>query len=800
MLAIGELQKEMGPDMRVSAESALFDEEEDTETIDGVDQSHWLASYNALGAAALNASFTPEGGSALSIADTYTSKRENMFRRWLLSLPEGMENDTDAPNSTSGWNDTNSVVLVGEGTLGAAASDQITRAYLTSVGKSGRQAWWIGPENHKARINLAKNPRSLGNDSWETARGDTSEVGAGALPGLEVLDDDVALGDKLITTQTLRPAQIAEDEVRDHFFDLTAHGRGVLASVRSGHLKKDLSLLFEKDNSELPAPYKFNSGATQEPSIRPMSPDLLERSPKITNRHFASWTNMHQILRMYRRDNTTPSRGTGASDSLEWSKSTPYATAQIPLLYRDKTNSNQWHGDNSYLRLPVLAKLTFIYSLMTERVAPGSTTDLRYRLYLVYTPVYTYWNPYNTELRIPDNTLGCLSSTYQVLPMRTQLYLGSIAQGTEPASLSTGNAHSFLRSGTGGEIIFGPGEIKLFSHTTIGPQSGGQLSPLDLVAGFDPKAYGGDRLQVGVRNASENPGIAISFGHSVWGGNVGYGNTAGSLCHTPFWLPAGSDRDYAFNWNYPVMYQNDWFNLAQTYTPLTADPKPVGGVAKRPGNIRPWIFTDSDPVPVGYAQLVLKGLSEFDYESISWAKDWRCRNWIQSPPFYFGNNLYMSEDATIAHTQRLDNPYVMNFGPMSEAEMLKVVGHIGKRAFLGSGSNPFEKVTAAPALELPTAPVASLAGFSGMRINPGWANPVAMNPELSIESTGGNEHQQILPLLRSRQDDRISERGHRPGYRQFFHASDVAPRRYSQGFQQLRQRGSCGPGGSARQH
>ena len=142
---------------------------------------------------------------------------------------------------------------------------------------------------------MAKNPRNLGRRLGDRP-GSTSEVGVGALPGLEVLDDDVALGDKLITTQTLRPAQVTEDKVRDHFFDLTAHGRGVLASVRSGQLKKDLSLLFEKDNSELPAPYKFNSGATEEPSIRPMSSDLLERSPKITNRHFASWTNTRQVL------------------------------------------------------------------------------------------------------------------------------------------------------------------------------------------------------------------------------------------------------------------------------------------------------------------------------------------------------------------------------------------------------------------------------------------------------------------------------------------------------------------------
>jgi hypothetical protein len=100
--------------------------------------------------------------------------------------------------------------------------------------------------------------------------------------------------------------------------------------------------------------------------------------------------------------------------------------------------------------------------------------------------------------------------------------------------------------------------------------------------------------------------------------------------------------------------------------------------------------------------------------------------------------MYISEDNTTAHTQRVENPYVMNFGPMSMAEMGKVVFHDKEKAFLGSGTAPFEKVSSVPALELPTAPAGSLAGFSGMRINPGWAKPSAMNSELSVEGTGGN--------------------------------------------------------------
>ncbi|MCU0781334.1 MAG: hypothetical protein MUF04_09575, partial [Akkermansiaceae bacterium] len=238
MIALGELQKEMGPDMRVSAEAAIFDRSQDTEAIDDVDQPHWLASYDAWGDW-LNARYTRSGGNSLAIRDTYTPRRQAMFRRWLLSLPEGMTTQDGAPLKISSWDATNSVVMVGEGTLGQAVAssqpEKITRAYLKPVGQTGRHAWWIGPENHKARIDLANKPRSLSNDAWETAQGDTAEVGAGSLKGLQRLDTDTTLPDRLITVATLRPAAVPKERVGELFYDLTATSRGVLASVRTGH-------------------------------------------------------------------------------------------------------------------------------------------------------------------------------------------------------------------------------------------------------------------------------------------------------------------------------------------------------------------------------------------------------------------------------------------------------------------------------------------------------------------------------------------------------------------------------------
>lgn len=90
MIALGELQKEMGPDMRISAESALLDTDPSTEKMDGVTRSRWMASYNAWGNW-LNASYTSPGGGSMTVDKTYEPGRKSMFRRWLLSLPQDQE-------------------------------------------------------------------------------------------------------------------------------------------------------------------------------------------------------------------------------------------------------------------------------------------------------------------------------------------------------------------------------------------------------------------------------------------------------------------------------------------------------------------------------------------------------------------------------------------------------------------------------------------------------------------------------------------------------------------------------------
>ncbi|NNM31266.1 MAG: hypothetical protein HKO57_17270 [Akkermansiaceae bacterium] len=706
VLALGELQEEMGPDMRVSAEAAIFDQDPDSAEIDGVAQSRWLASYHSWGTW-LNAAYTPpDGGSTLQIQDTYTAGRKPMFRRWLVSLPDDMSGDVDAPLRATGLDDANSVVLVGKGTLGAAAQshpDRVTRAHLTPVNKTGRQAWWIGPENHKARVDKARQPRELTVDHWEASQGDTADVGVGLLPGLGALESDGTLSDKLATLPTLRPAGIDAEVVGQHFFDLTASSRGVLASVRTGHLKKDLSLLFEQEKAELPEPYRFDSDDVREPSIRPMSPEIADK-PVLRERHFASWNRMRHFYRMYRRDSDAEARafddgGTDGSPGLRWAGSKPWTDCNVSTYF------SAWDGQDTYVRFPILTNITYILSLKTDPGNTRGTYDLRY----VASPVYVYWNPYNVELRVPDVAMTTRTYLAQVHPLVGRFFTGRTHK--KDVVLRFDDDYARMMSGNGRDIVFRPGEFRIFT-----PEPGNIIrgNLLDMLPGFDPQSYGGLYATVGSYTPDQRPRFAMRFGHETnrWLFNMQFGNTPASFVSFRYWTPTGDYRPRSY---LPFHHHVDWFNTAQTSTFITPPAAPD-----------PWVF-DGDLLPVGYFQLVLKGIHDHDYATIGWEQDWRCRNWIQAPPFYLGKGLYMSEDETIGNTQRIDCPYELRFGPLLGAgrDVDDIIQHVGHSAIMGID----ERVTAVPSLELPTAPVASLAGFAAMRINPGWVDIATLNPD-----------------------------------------------------------------------
>ncbi|MFK7849842.1 MAG: hypothetical protein AB8D78_02590 [Akkermansiaceae bacterium] len=708
VLALGELQMEMGPDMRVSASASILDENPETEVIDGVENPNWLASYESWGNW-LNHEHEVDG-STIDIQSTYVEGREPMFRRWLVSLPASQQETIDT--SRVELSENSSVLLVGTQSAGADLKNHV-RAHLVDVTNTGRYAWWVGAENQKAKVGLAARTRDLATDEWAVAQGTTAQVGVGAMSGMEAIDAASEEIDQLVsrvfTLQTLAVPTLGvdDDATKNHFFDLTNISKGILTNVRSGGLKKDLSLLLDRNNDDLPSPYQFENGANVEPSIRPLSGDILAEGAVLPNRPFASWPAMRHYYRMYRVDSDTTLSGSnhsGGHGSLSWDGETPYTEVLSPRDFRDTRSA--WTGEDAYLRLPIIAKLTFLHSIKTEPNPDAADERLVRHL---FSPVVTLWNPYNTEMRFPSGIVGMPAAINHSWPTRGDIYRDG-ARGPSSGASGLGSHAVFFSSESGAEITLNPGELKVFSYRDIYADSNDRHQ---LYPGFDPSAIGGvvnnnNRSYPEDEIEAQKIGIRITF-DSYFGWNRQNGHTPGSLSAGLLW----GNQFYHYM---PNLYQIDWFNTSQTLTNITDETT--------------YFSTSDDPVLVGYTQLALKGFSQSSYETINWKEDWRVRNWIQSPPFYFGNGLYMSEDASTAHTQRLDSPYAISFGPVSALELPKVVGHIGEGAFLGSGTSPYEKVTAVPALELPTAPISSLAGFSGMRMSPGWIWSEELNPDV----------------------------------------------------------------------
>ncbi|MGB0993927.1 MAG: hypothetical protein ACPG32_15845, partial [Akkermansiaceae bacterium] len=78
MLALGELQKEMGPDQRVTGRAAILDSSTETPEADGVGHPHWLGTWNAW----------DDWLNSSAITSAYQKGRASRFRRWLVSHPD----------------------------------------------------------------------------------------------------------------------------------------------------------------------------------------------------------------------------------------------------------------------------------------------------------------------------------------------------------------------------------------------------------------------------------------------------------------------------------------------------------------------------------------------------------------------------------------------------------------------------------------------------------------------------------------------------------------------------------------
>ncbi len=266
IIAIGQLQRQAGPDQRVTAIADIAGDDsgnpvaagvgpKNRSSVNGIDKGlssiqsgtrHWTGVWK-------NESADPGN-------DIFIETPSPLFQAWLISGNEARAADnrlvpgdaTFAIGTSGAVSDpAKAVVLVGEGSVGGSAPDPLERyvvAPLVGIGKergdrpAGRYAWWIGDEGIKARINIPQTQTDgtlyaslpAQRRGWESIDGLESYPLPDS-PGNESLSKVVSL----LETDLLMPDATAD--LRSNFHSATTDSVAVISDVLAGGTRIDLT-------------------------------------------------------------------------------------------------------------------------------------------------------------------------------------------------------------------------------------------------------------------------------------------------------------------------------------------------------------------------------------------------------------------------------------------------------------------------------------------------------------------------------------------------------------------------------
>jgi len=281
ILAIGELQKQAGPDQRVTATADIAGDASglavNAGTPPGNDKTITGASKGlspvAPGTRRWTGVWQNASTSPTPDIETYTKTPSPKFLQWLVSGNEGEKTPVMTPASAAcslGATGTVSdpktaVVLVGAESVGDPSSDTlggyvavplVAIAGTAASGKrqSGRYGWWVGDEGVKARINMSTtntDPDSYASLSaqrrgWETIAG-FDGYPAPAAAGQDSLARTVSLPTAALLLSTVSTGAGAATPLQSVFHSATADSRAVIADTLSGGTRIDLTALMNGD-------------------------------------------------------------------------------------------------------------------------------------------------------------------------------------------------------------------------------------------------------------------------------------------------------------------------------------------------------------------------------------------------------------------------------------------------------------------------------------------------------------------------------------------------------------------------
>jgi Tfp pilus assembly protein PilX len=376
-LALGELQKQAGPDQAITASSAILPGK--------VEQTGWTGTW--------------------SNAPNADPKEV----RWLVS--------GDRPDPLSTGAEESLTLVDPSGATGSSDPVKAPAVTIDVQGQTpqGRYAWWIGDEGVKARVDIDRPAATPSSDRERVALSQSP-----AAPGLaslgdaweKVASDDGTGRSMMISMPTAALATADPDVPADHFADLTTGGFGLPVNVIDGAMKADLSLIFDRS----------------------------QKSKKYAARYFGgtAGSSTHNGAAIYQFTVSDPkkfylsqtlSKNGGLPVGPNWGNLWNYATlwqnasgqeypvvGAFPVPWADlryrtwlpytNHNAGPFQSDQQHVNSPlqpVVSLLQMGFRLKAKPAplpagSPPNATPL-FRAQVELKPVFGLWNPYNVTLR-----------------------------------------------------------------------------------------------------------------------------------------------------------------------------------------------------------------------------------------------------------------------------------------------------------------------------------------------------------------------------------------------------------------
>lgn len=547
MLAIGDLQKSAGPDQRVTAAADILPAAKPAAT----GRAHWTGVWDTT-------AFDP------AKPDT------KAFVRWLVSDTSTTPADATAAAGTDD-------VLIFKGKDDSSSVRVPKVAVNTGTANAGSYAYWVEDEGLKADLGWNEgeftDPEREQSARLTAAPGPDYETFGGAFSGKA--DYPIRKGADNAWLDNLDKALSAADMpfvvgetgsqsawLRERRHDMTLRSRGVLADVKLGGLRRDLSLAFEMDgDADVTAgeqPTKFNQqdgefvggndrlaapqaalgmGGIKERFLyrdvqgsgTPFSGDIVSPTSVVRG---PNWWALRDYANLYKR-----LKGGGGNHFLNARSYYPNVSAadnkdyQWGLMTGANSGTNTWdseqtnRGPDPYLFKPARANYApvflgsaILYSVLATN-SDGVTADLS----LGIDPLFYIWNPYNRTLKVEKYAVKMTGfgghitlwvnrpgGSTQHGPSRITNYIQQEA--------GAGGALSYLVS----DLTMGPGEVVVVStgsnrsasanvfHDEARPGTNTDNASGAILAKI-PDATGGNWKKIKLNLATDSVGFLYSF-------------------------------------------------------------------------------------------------------------------------------------------------------------------------------------------------------------------------------------------------------------------------------------------------